>query len=300
MFYKLVAIEPINFDAAAFARLPDYAHEVVLYDDLPGSDEEIIRRIGDADCLLVSYTTRVGAGVISACPNLRYIGMCCSLYDAKSANVDIAAAAERGIMVTGVRDYGDEGVAEYAVSELVRFLHGFHGPRWRQDPLEITGLKAGIVGMGVTGDIIGRALRYFGAEISYFSRTRKPELESKNGYRYLPFDQLLGGCDVLFTCLTRGTVVLDEAAFRRFGDGKILFNISIAPTYDIEAAAGWLANPGNHLFCDTLGALGSRELLALPNVHCALQSSGTTLQAKGRLGIKALANIDRFFVQSNR
>lgn len=61
---------------------------------------------------------------MTGCPNLRYIGMCCSLYEEKSANVDIAAAREKGIVVTGVKDYGDEGVVEYVISELVRYLHG--------------------------------------------------------------------------------------------------------------------------------------------------------------------------------
>ncbi len=294
MFEKIAVIEPINFDADAFEKLPLYAKEVVLFDDLPGSDEEIIQRVGQADCMLVSYTTKINARVIQACPRLKYIGMCCSLYDAKSANVDIEAAEQRGVVVTGVRDYGDEGVAEYVISELVRFLHGFYGPGWRQFPLEITNLKAGIVGMGATGDIIGRALRYFGAEVSYFSRTRKPELEQRHGYRYLPLDALLGQSSVLFTCLTRSTVVLREAEFKRFGHGKILFNTSMAPTYDMQALASWLANTDNHIFCDTVSALGGESLLSLLNAHCPRQSSGITLQAKGRLGVKALQNIRNF------
>ena len=60
----------------------------------------------------------------------------------ESANVDIRYANERGITVTGIRDYGDEGVVEYVVSELVRCLHGFGQETWEDLPREITGLKS--------------------------------------------------------------------------------------------------------------------------------------------------------------
>mgnify|MGYP000488419496 FL=1 len=77
----------------------------------------IIARIGDADAVLLSYTSQINRYILERCPNVRYIGMCCSLYSPESANVDICYANERGITVTGIRDYGDEGVIEYVVSD---------------------------------------------------------------------------------------------------------------------------------------------------------------------------------------
>ncbi|MCQ5373312.1 dihydrofolate reductase, partial [Phocaeicola vulgatus] len=71
-----------------------------------------------------------------------------SLYSLVSANVDIRYANERGITVTGIRDYGDEGVIEYVVSVLVRCSHGFCQKPWEGIPRENTGLKVGIVGLG--------------------------------------------------------------------------------------------------------------------------------------------------------
>ena len=147
MFRKLTAIEPVSLEDWAEEKLHTYAEEVVLYRDIPENDEEIIRRIGDSDAVLVSYTTRIGRNVIEACPQIRYIGMCCSLYSEESANVDIACARERGIRVLGIRDYGDRGVVEFVLSELVRFLHGFDRPMLYDIPTEITGLKAGIIGL---------------------------------------------------------------------------------------------------------------------------------------------------------
>ena len=59
MFEKLVAIEPVSLIPSAEKELFQYAKEVVLYDDIPADDEEIIRRIGDADAVLLSYTSRI-------------------------------------------------------------------------------------------------------------------------------------------------------------------------------------------------------------------------------------------------
>ena len=145
MFRKIVAIEPVSLVKEAEEELRTYAEEAVFYEDIPADDEEIVRRIGDADGVLVSYTSRIGREVLERCPQVRYVGMCCSLYSEASANVDIAYARERGITVLGIRDYGDRGVVEFVLCELVRILHGYDRPMWRELPLEITGLKTGII-----------------------------------------------------------------------------------------------------------------------------------------------------------
>lgn len=300
MFQKIVAIEPVNLLPAAKERLHEFAKEVVLYDSLPADDEEIIRRVGDADAALISYTTRMGRKAVTGCPNLRYIGMCCSLYEEKSANVDIAAAREKGIVVTGVKDYGDEGVVEYVISELVRYLHGFGSKQWRADPMEITGLKAGVIGMGATGTMIAAGLQYFGADVRYFSRTRKPALEEAHGYRWMELSELLADCDAIFTCLTKNVILMKDEQFAQFGDGKIFFNTSIAPSFETEALERWLARGGNELFCDMPSALGehAERLLANPHVNCIGQSAGFTGQAAVRLSEKSLNNI-RAFLENN-
>ena len=142
MFEKLVAIEPVSLIPSAQEELRRYAKKVVLYEDIPGSEEEIARRIGDADGVLLSYTSQLRQPVLKLCPNIRYIGMCCSLYSEASANVDIAYARERGIQVLGIRDYGDRGVVEYVLYQLIRILHGFDFPMWEEEPLELTNLPA--------------------------------------------------------------------------------------------------------------------------------------------------------------
>lgn len=292
MFRKLVAIEPVSLIPSAEKELRLYANEVVMYPDVPAGDEEIVARIGDADAVLLSYTSQINRSVLERCTDVKYIGMCCSLYSPESANVDIRYANERGIVVTGIRDYGDEGVVEYVVSELVRCLHGFGQQPWYGMAREITGLKVGVVGLGKSGGMIADALKFFGADIVYFARSEKPEAAAK-GYRFLPLDMLLAQSEVVFCCLNKNTVLLHEAEFGQLGNKKILFNTGLSPAWDEQAFVKWLEGD-NLCFCDTVGALGGEHLLSQPHVRCMQVSTGRTRQAFDRLSEKVLANIKEY------
>ena len=292
MFEKLVAIEPVSLVAEAEKKLYEYAKEVVLYRDIPKTREVIIERVADADAVLVSYTSQIDRFIIESCPNLRYIGMCCSLYSEESANVDISYARTRGIKVLGIRDYGDRGVVEYVLHELTGILHGFGMPMLRDEPVEITGLKAGIIGLGVSGKMIADALQFMGADIAYYSRTRKPDAEAV-GMAYKPLAQLLTESEVVFTCLNKNVLLLGKDEFAQLGAGKVLFNTSIGPGFDSAALEQWLALPGTHFFCDTRAAAGpvGEGFFERENVHCANVSAGRTKQAFVLLSQKVLANI---------
>lgn len=297
MFRKLVAIEPVSLIPSAEKELYSFAKEVILYDDIPSGDSEIVVRIGDADAVLLSYTSQLGKSVLKECPNVKYIGMCCSLYSPESANVDIHYANERGITVTGIRDYGDEGVVEYVISELVRCMHGFGQEPWDGMPREITGLKVGILGLGKSGEMIADAMKFLGAEVAYYARSEKQEAGLK-GYRFLPLNELLAYSEVLFCCLNKNTVLMGEAEFKQFGNRKILFNTGLSPAWEGAAFEKWIEGD-NLCFCDTAGALGGTHLLTHPKVRCMNVSSGRTRQAFDRLSEKVIANLSEYDRRNN-
>lgn len=292
MFRKLVAIEPVSLIPSAENQLQSFAEEVIMYDDIPKDDEEVASRIGDADAVLLSYTSRINRSSLEKCPCVKYVGMCCSLYSPESANVDIHYANERGIIVTGIRDYGDEGVVEYVVSELIRCLHGFDQEPWDIMPREITGMKVGVVGLGKSGGMIADAMKFFGAEVSYFSRSEKQDAKAK-GYSFLPLGELLTKSEVLFCCLNKNTVLLYENEFKLLGNKKIIFNTGLSPAWDESAFLNWI-DKDNLCFCDTIGALGGAHLLEHPNVRCMQVSTGRTRQAFDRLSEKVLANLSEY------
>lgn len=299
MFRKLTAIEPVSLVPAAEKELYSLASEVVLYDDIPADNDEIVRRIGDADAVLLSYTSRMDRDVIARCPNLRYIGMCCSLYSEESANVDIAFAREKGICVKGIRDYGDRGVVEYVLHELTGLLHGFDLPRLHDEAEEIYGLPVGMVGFGTSGRMIAEALRFLGADIRYYCRAPKPDAEAA-GMHFTPLPELLQKSQVVITCLNKNVLLLGEAEFAALGDGKALFNTSIGPGFDSAALERWVARPGNWFFCDTAAAAGPvrEDFFTNPRVVCRNVSAGRTRQAFVLLSEKVLNNLRSYLAEN--
>lgn len=291
-FRKIVVVDYTGLTGYGKEQLKKMADEVVFFDNLPADESELVRRIGDADALLVSYNTRITENVIVACPALRYIGMCCTLYSEASANVDIAAARKQGIPVLGIKDYGDEGVVEYVISELVRLLHGFGPCRWKEQAYELTGQKIGIIGLGRTGFMIAEALKFLGARVTYYSRTRKPEAEQK-GIEYLSLPELLQQSDIVGTCLPRNTILLNEKEFRLFGSGKILFNTSVGITFCVSALENWLRCRDNYYLCDQVGMGDCQTQLAgLENVLYVDRVAGHSAQCMDRLSEKVIQNIE--------
>ena len=292
MFNKLVIIEKINIPDIHIEKLNTVAKEVIYFKDLPNSDEEIIKRIDDADAVLLSYTSYINKNILEKCKNIKYIGMCCSLYSPESANVDILTANELGITVKGVRDYGDEGVAEYVIHELVGFLQGYKGYKWDNIGHEITGLKCGVIGLGTSGTLIAKTLKFFKADVSYYSKTRKETLEKEFGFTYKDLNTLCCDSEAIFLALNKNVLLLQKEQFDLMKDKCILFNTSIGPGFDTLALSEWLKNEKHFFFGDTLATIGDKSLWDLPNTFTINRSSGgNTYQAFHRLGDKVLNNI---------
>ncbi len=298
MFKKMVIIEPINMLENELNQLYTYAEQVIAYKDIPSTNEEKIKRIGDADSVLLSYTSTLDGEVLKACPHLKYVGMCCSLYSKESANVDIEVAEALGITVKGIRDYGDEGVGEYVAYELINLLQGYHGLKWDDMPRELSSLKCGIVGLGTSGTLIAETLKFFKCKVSYYSRTRKYAIEEK-GISYMPLHDLLKSCDAIFLALNKNVILLHEEEFNLMTGRRILFNTSIGPGHDVDALKKWVKEDKHFFFCDTINAFGDDTLFDYPNCKTINRSAGgKSKEAYIRLGEKVLANIDAYFHSS--
>ena len=294
-FKSIVSIDNTGLVEPIKSKIYNMADKVTYYNDYPQSNSEIISRIGDADCVLVSWNTPIDKEVIDSCPNISYIGMCCSLIDEDSANVDIKAARERGIIVLGVRDYGDEGVVEYVISELVRLLHGFGQHQWKEENLELTNQKLGIIGMGTLGKMLAKTALGFGMKVFYYNRTRKLDVEI-TGVTYLNLPELLKEVDILSTHLPKNTVILGEDQFKLFGDNKILINTTLEPTYDVPAFEEWIIKENNYAIFDKV-AMGKHyaTLKEIDKVIYTDKVAGFTSQAKERLSYKVLENMEMYF-----
>ncbi len=275
-------------------KLNNYTNEIIFYDDIPNSDIDKIKRIDNADCVLLSYTSSLSKEVLKNCPNLKYIGLCCSLYSKESSNVDIDYAENNNIIVKGIRDYGDEGVVEYVIHELVEFLQGYKELKWDNYPHEISSLKCGVIGLGTSGSMIAEALKYFKADVSYYSRTRKYDKEEK-GIKYKDLHILLKESDAIFLALNKNVILLNEEEFNLMKGKKILFNTSIGPGFDISSLKKWLKEDNHYFFGDTLDTIGDKELFKLNNTKTINRSAGgKSYEAYYRLGEKVINNIEEY------
>lgn len=294
-FNKIVCVDKTKLKPWALEELQKYSREKVEnYTDYPETKKEVLDRIGDAEAVFVSWHTQLDEDIIKKSPGLKYIGMCCSLYDDESANVAVNFARKRGITVTGIRDYGDPGVVEYIISRLVSLLHGLGKHQWKEMPLELTKRKIGIVGLGVTGQLLAKCLLPFGADLYYFSRTRKKEWEKK-GVKYRPLEELLQTVEILSLHLPKNTKILKETEFKQFGNGKILINTSLGLPFDEHAFENWIEDSSNFAIFD---GDGKKELKKdtedFSNVITAQKSAGWSAETHERLSQKVIQNFKDF------
>ncbi|MEM9411275.1 MAG: NAD(P)-dependent oxidoreductase, partial [Planctomycetota bacterium] len=294
-FNRIVAIDNTGLVEEAINKLNQYSEtEVVVWNENPQTDDEIVMRTADAECILVSWNTDITANVIERCPRLRLIGLCCSLYDNDSSNVDVEFARSQGIDVIGVHDYGDEGLVKFVLCETIRLCKGIGLHQWRSEPVELTKKILGIIGLGTTGRMLANRAQAFGMKVIYFSRSRKPDAE-QNGIEYRKLNQLLRDAEIVSMHLPRNSNILGSAEFSQLGTGKILINTSMGLVFDKLSFVEWVKSPGNFAIFDGDGISSNYdEFTKLKRVIATRKVSGWTQEARQRLSGKVVENVAQF------
>ena len=292
MFQQIVCLDQTKLQPRALQALQELSKkEVKVHESPPNSREEIIRRIGNADAVLLSWDTSLDREVLAVCPHLNYIGLCCTYYNEEACNVDVAAAEEKGIRLTAIKDYADEGVIEFILYHLIGLCKGWVGLRWKEEAVELSGKTLGIIGMGTLGLMLGKAAQTLGMKVSYYSRSRKPEACAL-GFRYLPLEELLPASEVVSTHLPRNTRLLGRREFGLMRKGSIFINTSLGPTFEPEALLKWLKQEENYAIIDKDGSSGQEALFAsVPNIIGTEHAAGWSAEAKERLSEKVLGNL---------
>lgn len=290
-FDLLVMVDHTGISEFVLPELEKTAAKVVCYEDFPSDEETILGRIQDADAVLVSWNTALSGDVLSRCPKLRYIGLCCTYFNEASCNVDIPYCRENGITVTGVSHYGDYGVVEYVISELIQMVKGLGRISFYEEQRELRHMKMGIIGLGTVGTMIAEAVSFFGMETAYYNRRKKEDCP----YPYMDKAELLQSCDVILTSIPRNQIVMGEEEFSLMGDHKIFINVGVGPSFDQAAFEKWIAR-GNYAILDG-GSVheGSRAWYAAQErISLSGGVAGFTWNARRRLAEKAVGNIEDY------
>jgi phosphoglycerate dehydrogenase-like enzyme len=295
-FKKITIIDNCGLTSPELEKISGLSQEPIsIFYDFPETEEEIIKRIGDSDCVLLSWQTRLNADILRAATYLKFVGMCCSLYDENSANVDIVAARNLGIAVKGVKDYGDEGTVEFIFAQLIFLFKGLRKYKWKSETSELTNKSIGIIGLGTLGKMVAKTASHFGMDVFYYNRSRKLELETES-LKYLPLNELLTTCDIITTHLPRNTILLTEQEFQIKKPNSILINTSLGLTFEKDAFLNWLSKDKTSfaiLDADGVGDFAS-EFSEHENIITSNQFAGFTAEAKKRLSEKVLANLNSF------
>jgi glycerate dehydrogenase len=274
------------------------------------SDGELLSRSATAEIVLTNKM-EIRKRHIEQLAKLRYIGVTATGYNI----VDVAAARERGVVVTNVPAYGTASVAQMTFALLLELCHrvGHHAQtvrdgRWAKSPdfcywdfplVELDGLTMGIIGLGRIGRAVAQLAQAFGMKVIATGRSKPAELPRE--IEWTDLETLLRASDVVsFHCpLTPETKhMINAGRLKLMKPTAFLLNTSRGPLID-EAAlamalhAGQIAGAG----LDVLSIEpppANHPLYTAPNCFITPHISWATRAARSRLMRVAVDNVRAF------
>jgi D-3-phosphoglycerate dehydrogenase len=200
--YKVVitdyVYEHIELERREIARLG-----AVLADYQCRTEEEVIGAARDADAVIVQFapvTRRVIENLERCKVIVRYaIGV---------DNIDVAAAAERGIVVCNVPDYGVDEVSNHAVllllacsRKLVQVVAGTRRGVWdytvAKPVYRLAGQTLGLIGLGRIPSLVATKMAGFGLNIIVYDPYADSERAKELGVERVDLETLLKTSDLI-------------------------------------------------------------------------------------------------------
>ncbi len=259
----------------------------------PGiTQEELLQTVPNYDVIIVRSRTRVGRDVIEKGRRLKVVARSGTGLD----NIDLTAAASRGVRVVNAPESLVEAVAEHTTLLLLALSRKLtvadvsvkRGSWSKEDFLgvELKGKALGVVGLGRVGRRVGEIARVIGMSINAYDVVPiPPETIEKMSAKLVDLDALFSLSDfvTLHVPLTEETRHMVDA--RRLGlmrKGSFLVNTSRGGVVDEQALAGALSE----------GRLGgaaldvfeqeppSGAILTAPNIIVTPHIGGQTAEAQ--------------------
>ena len=258
--------------------------------------DELVARISGRQALLSMVTDVVDRSVIEAGTALRVIANVAVGYN----NIDVAAARERGIVVTNTPDVLTDATADFTLALILavtrrlgegeRMLRLARWKGWAFDQLlgmQLRQRQLGVVGFGRIGRAVAARAAAFGMTVAHSSR-------SGDG---IPLDRLLATSDIvsLHVPLTSETRhLIGQAELARMKRSAYLINTTRGPVVD-EAALAWALR--NRLIAGAALDVYEREpevhqdLLTLENVVLAPHLGSATTETRTAMADLAASNV---------
>lgn len=288
--------------------------QLTVYPRGTNDQQEVIRRIGDAEIVLCNKTP-VGRTVFEQCPNMKLLCVVATGYNV----VDTQAAKDHGVPVCNVPAYGTEMVAQFAIGLLLELCHhvelhnaSVHAGEWERCPnfcywktpiMELAGKTMGVIGFGRIGRAVGRIAKAMGMKV--LATGSRPCDEGLAIAEYVDLDAVLRESDVislhcpLFPQTER---MINRDTLAKMKDGAILINNSRGGLIDEQAVADAL-NSGKlrAAAVDVVTVepiVGSNPLLTAKNCVITPHMSWAATECRQRIVDITAANISAFLAGS--
>jgi glyoxylate reductase len=281
-------------------------------DDKPLERAELVAAVGQADVLVPTVTDRIDAEVLAAAgPGLKLIASFGTGVD----HVDLAAAQQRGIIVTNTPGVLTEDTADMTMALILalsrrlaegeRLIRSGRWTGWGPTSMlghRIWGKRLGIVGMGRIGMALARRAKGFGLSVHYHNRRPVPE-DVENALEatcWESLDQMLAHMDVVsINCPhTPATYhLLSARRLRLLQPHAILVNTARGEIVDEEELIRLLeirAIGGAGLDVFEHEPAVDPRLQALDNVVLLPHMGSATIEGRIAMGEKVIINIKTF------
>lgn len=213
--------------------------------------EKALQMVKNSVVAIVStHSTPVRRSLMEALPNLEII----SQYAVGTDNIDLAAAASRGIVVSNTPDVLTDDTADIAVSLVLALSRRIveadafvRVGKWGSSgtmPLGTSpkGKMAGIVGLGRIGRAIAKRLVAFDVRVAYTGRAQKADVS----YSYYPdIKALADASDYLILSCSGGPdtyQIVGAEVLKALGPRGYLVNVARGSVVDEEALLSALVN----------------------------------------------------------
>lgn len=259
---------------------------------------------GEFVALVPLLSRPVGAAELDGMPELLVVANCAVGYD----NVDLAAAAERGVVVTNTPDVLTDATADLTwaliltvarrLAEAWQLLREGEWQGWHPTELlglELRGATLGILGAGRIGRAVGERAVGFGLRVLYSDPARSLELEERAGAEQVTVSELLEQSDIVSVHVpsTASTKSMCNAAlFAGMKRGALFINTARGDLVDETALlaaldSGQLGGAGLDVFQreppSDLTLARHPKVTALPHIGSA---TTTTRTAMARLAVE--------------
>lgn len=247
---------------------------------------ELRTRAAEVDGLLVFMPDLIDSALLDACPRLRVVAAALKGYD----NIDVAAAARRGITVSIVEDLLTEPTAELAVALLLAAARrvgegdrlvrsgSFRGWRPTLYGLGLTGSTVGLLGFGAVGQAIARRVAGFDCQLHHADPA---VTDTQHGSRPVSIDTLFTRCDAVIVTapLTPTTTGLVGAELlTRLPAHAVLVNVGRGSVIDEDAVATALDRGSLGAYAADVFAFEDRARPERPpGIHEALRTQERTV-----------------------